>query len=161
MMGWVNDHRTPRRAWLALGLVLLVMPAWGAGQVDVYDFPDAQTEARYRALIDEFRCPKCLNTNLSGSDAPIAKDLRGTVHRLLVTEGYTDQEVRDFLQARYGDFVLYDPPFKPGTWLLWLAPLIFLGLGLWVLMRVLRRRPPVVLSAEDQARVRHILEGKS
>jgi cytochrome c-type biogenesis protein CcmH len=69
--------------------------------------------------------------------------------------------VRDFLQARYGDFVLYDPPFKPGTWLLWLAPLIFLGLGLWVLMRVLRRRPPVVLSAEDQARVRHILEGKS
>ena len=93
-------------------------------------------------MIDEFRCPKCLNTNLSGSDAPIAKDLRGTVHRLIVEEDYSDQEIRDFLQARYGDFVLYNPPFKPGTWLLWLAPVVFSVLGLWVLIRVIRPSAP-------------------
>jgi cytochrome c-type biogenesis protein CcmH len=133
-------------------------PSWPAGQVDIYEFPSAAAELRYRTLIDEFRCPKCLNTNLSGSDAPIAKDLRRTVHRLIVEEDYSDQEIRDFLQARYGDFVLYNPPFKPGTWLLWLAPVVFLVLGLWVLFRVLRPSAPVSLSAEDQARLRDILK---
>lgn len=146
-------------ALLGVSLVLMALttPVWPESQVDIYDFPTPELEARYRSLIDEFRCPKCLNTNLAGSDAPIAKDLRGTVHRLLVEEGMSDQQVRDYLQARYGDFVLYDPPFKPGTWLLWLAPLAFVLTGLWVLVRVLRPRPEVTLSAEEQARVRELL----
>ncbi len=133
--------------------------AHAAGQVDVYEFPSQEMEARYRALIDEFRCPKCLNTNLSGSDAPIAKDLRKTVWRLLVQEGMSDQEVRDFLQARYGDFVLYNPPFKPGTWILWLAPVFFGLIGLVVLVRMLRSRPEVELSEADSQRVEEILKG--
>jgi cytochrome c-type biogenesis protein CcmH len=133
--------------------------ALAAGQVDVYEFPSPEMEARYRALIDEFRCPKCLNTNLSGSDAPIAKDLRKTVWRLLVQEGMSDQEVRDFLQERYGDFVLYNPPFKPSTWLLWLAPVIFGLIGILVLVRMLRKRPEVALSDADNARVDEILRG--
>ena len=130
-----------------------------AGQVDVFDFPSAEIEARYRALIDEFRCPKCLNTNLSGSDAPIAKDLRKTVWRLLVQEEMSDQEVRDFLQERYGDFVLYNPPFKPGTWILWLAPIVFGLVGLFVLARMLRSRPEVALTEADSQRVDEILAG--
>ena len=130
-----------------------------AGQVDVFDFPSAEMEARYRALIDEFRCPKCLNTNLSGSDAPIAKDLRKTVWRLLVQEEMSDQEVRDFLQERYGDFVLYNPPFKPGTWILWLAPIVFGLVGLFVLARMLRSRPEVALTEADRQRVDEILAG--
>jgi len=137
--------------------VLAAGGAQAAGPVDAYEFPSAELETRYRALIDEFRCPKCLNTNLSGSDAPIAKDLRSTVRRLLVDEGMSDQQVRDYLQARYGDFVLYDPPFKPGTWVLWLAPAAFGLIGLFVLLRVLRPRPPVTLSAGDQARIRELL----
>jgi cytochrome c-type biogenesis protein CcmH len=146
----------------ALCLLFAAVPgslpsALAAGQVDVYEFPSPEMEARYRALIDEFRCPKCLNTNLSGSDAPIAKDLRKTVWRLLVQEGMSDQEVRDFLQERYGDFVLYNPPFKPGTWLLWLAPVIFGLIGILVLVRMLRRRPEVALSDTDEARVNEIL----
>lgn len=146
-------------AHLALVLVFAVLtpPVQAAGPVDAYEFPSAELEARYRVLIDEFRCPKCLNTNLSGSDAPIAKDLRGTVRRLLVDEGMTDQQVRDYLQARYGDFVLYDPPFRPGTWILWLAPATFVLIGLLVLYRVLRPRQQVALSAGDQARVRQLL----
>ena len=153
----------PRLSALGLCLLLAAVPvglpaAFAAGQVDVYEFPSPEMEARYRALIDEFRCPKCLNTNLSGSDAPIARDLRKTVWRLLVQEGMSDQEVRDFLQARYGDFVLYNPPFKPGTWLLWLAPVIFGLIGLLVLVRMLRKRPEVALSEADNQRVEALLE---
>nr|BAH89718.1 cytochrome c-type biogenesis protein CcmH [uncultured bacterium] len=136
-----------------------MMPvAWSAGQVDAFEFPSPELEARYRSLIDEFRCPKCLNTNLSGSDAPIARDLRKTVRRLLVEEGMSDQEVRDYLQERYGDFVLYNPPFKPGTWILWLAPVLFGLIGLWALIRMVRAKPAVALSAEEQARVDELLK---
>lgn len=148
----------------ALGTCVLLAALWlgaapdvAAEQVDIYEFPSEEMEARYRALIDEFRCPKCLNTNLSGSDAPIAKDLRKTVWRLLVQEQMTDQEVRDFLQARYGDFVLYNPPFKPGTWVLWLAPVVFGLIGIFVLARMLRSRPEVALTDSDSRRVDEIL----
>jgi len=152
---------------LGLGLILCLVSglpgglpsALAAGQVDIYEFPSPEIEARYRALIDEFRCPKCLNTNLSGSDAPIARDLRKTVWRLLVQEGMSDQEVRDFLQERYGDFVLYKPPFKPGTWILWLAPVFFGLIGLTVLIRMLRKRPDVTLTEADQSRVDELLGG--
>lgn len=151
MPGWLP--------WTVLSVLLALGAAgWASGPVDVHEFPTAEMEARYRALIDEFRCPKCLNTNLSGSDAPIAQDLRATVHRLLVEEGLEDQAVRDYLQARYGDFVLYDPPFKPGTWILWIAPVVFLALGLWVLARVLRSGREVTLEAADRARLEQILK---
>lgn len=131
--------------------------AHAAGPVDALTFPSPELEVRYRALIDEFRCPKCLNTNLSGSDAPIAHDLRMTVHRLLVEEGMSDQEVRDFLQSRYGDFVLYDPPFKPSTWLLWLGPVGFLLLGAWALRRMVRQPESDRLSAAERDRLAGIL----
>ncbi|MEC8060686.1 MAG: cytochrome c-type biogenesis protein, partial [Pseudomonadota bacterium] len=96
-----------------LGLIVFLLGlasvAHGASTVDVLAFESEQQQRRYKALIDEFRCPKCLNTNLSGSDAPIAQDLRRSVYRL-VQEGRSDQQIRDFLQQRYGDFVLYKPP---------------------------------------------------
>lgn len=152
--------RTPPAALAALCLTLLLGaagPGFAAGQVDIHEFPTPELEARYKLLIDEFRCPKCLNTNLSGSDAPIAKDLRDTVYRLLVDEALSDQEIREFLQARYGDFVLYNPPFKPGTWILWLAPVAFALIGLGVLLRMVRPRPTVTLSEAEQDRVQQIL----
>ena len=70
----------------------------------------------------------------------------------------TDQQVRDFLQQRYGDFVLYNPPFKPGTWILWLAPGVFLLIGLLVLFRMLRKRPEVAISEADNQRVEALLQ---
>ena len=78
------------------------MSVMAASQIDVYHFDSDEQQRRYRALIDELRCPKCLNTNISGSDAPIAQDLRRTVHKLVVIDGLSDQEVRDYLQTRYG-----------------------------------------------------------
>jgi cytochrome c-type biogenesis protein CcmH len=132
-------------------------PARAAAQVDIYQFPDSQTELRYRGLIDEFRCPKCLNTNLAGSDAPIARDLRRTVHRLVVAEGFSDDQVRDFLQERYGDFVLYSPPFQPGTWILWLAPLGFVLFGAIILLRTVRYQGAVPLNESEQRQIAAIV----
>ena len=132
--------------------------AEGAAPVDTYTFADAEQELRYRGLIDEFRCPKCLNTNLSGSDAPIAMDLRRAVYRLLTVESLADDEIRTYLQERYGDFVLYDPPFKPATWALWLAPAVFVLISVFVLMRVLRQSPAEPLSTSEAERLRVILD---
>lgn len=147
------------RAWrMVLLLLVCAAPALAATQVDIFDFPTAEHEARYRALIAELRCPKCLNTNLAGSDAPIAQDLRRTVHRL-VTEGQmSDEQIRAWLQERYGDFVLYDPPFRPDTWVLWLGPVVFLLLGVIVLLRLVRQPPAAPLSTVDAERLRTLLE---
>ena len=146
---------------LFIAYALFPLPAQAATPVDIYEFSSSAQEARYRTLIDEFRCPKCLNTNLSGSDAPIAQDLRRTIHRLLVTEGLSDQEIRDFLQQRYGDFVLYDPPLKPGTWILWGAPIVFLLIGAFVLFRVVRKPSrETALSQTEQQRIAEILESQ-
>jgi len=142
----------------ALVLLLCCWPAWGASPVDVHEFPDARREARLRALIAEFRCPKCLNTNLAGSDAPIAQDLRAAVHRLVVREGLSDEEVRDYLQARYGDFVLYDPPLKAATLLLWAGPILFVLAGLGLIAWRLRHQRSAQLSDADQARLAKILD---
>ncbi len=142
----------------ALALLLWCLPGWGASPVDVYEFPDAKAEARFRALIAEFRCPKCLNTNLAGSDAPIAQDLRAAVHRLVVREGLSDEEVRDYLQARYGDFVLYDPPLKAATLLLWGGPILFVLAGLGLIAWRLMHQRSAQLSDADQARLAKILD---
>jgi cytochrome c-type biogenesis protein CcmH len=151
-----------RRHWLQGALALLLLCGAGltlaASQIDIYEFNSAQEEARYRGLIAELRCPKCLNTNLAGSDAPISRDLRRAVHRLITEENMSDAEIRAFLQERYGDFVLYNPPFRPDTWILWLAPGAFLLIGLLVLWRILRRQGEQPLSADESARLRAILE---
>ena len=150
-----------RRAWLRLAawlFCLLCGAGHAASPIDIYEFPNAELEARYRALSSEFRCPKCLNVNLSGSDAPIAQDLRAAVYRLVVQEGRTDEQVRAFMQARYGDFVLYDPPVRPGTWLLWGGPALFVLLGLGLIGYRLRNQRDAALSDADQARLRAILD---
>ena len=142
---------------VALVLGLVALPGVAESPLDLFSFESPADEQRYRALIAELRCPKCLNTNLAGSDAPIAADLRRTVYRL-VEEGRSDAEIREYLQARYGDFVLYDPPFRPDTWILWLAPVAFVLLGAGVLWRVLRRPPAQPLSAEETARLKALLD---
>lgn len=148
----------PWRLWLAAVLLVLAGAAEAESPVDLYQFDTEAQEARYRALIAELRCPKCLNTNLAGSDAPIAEDLRRTVHRLITEENMSDREILEFLQARYGDFVLYDPPFRPDTWILWLGPVVFVLIGAFVIWRMLRQPPREPLSNDEAARVRAILE---
>ena len=123
--------------------------------IDAFEFEDEGERLRYNDLIAEFRCPKCLNTNLPGSDAPVARDLRRTAYRL-VNEGMTDDQVRRYLQDRYGDFVLYDPPVRANTWILWFGPPILLLAGILVLRRIGSRVTRVFLSDDERARLEAI-----
>ena len=124
----------------------------GVSTIDAFEFEDEAERLRYNGLIAEFRCPKCLNTNLSGSDAPVARDLRRTVYGL-VDEGMTDDQVRRYLQARYGDFVLYDPPVRANTWILWFGPPLLLLAGILVLWGIGSRMTRVSLSDDERARL--------
>lgn len=121
-----------------LGLALLAGHAQ-ASSIDVYEFSTREQEARFHALNAELRCPKCLNTNLWGSDAPIARDLRRTVANM-VREGHSDQEIRDYLVSRYGDFILYKPRFTAKTAALWVGPFVLLLLGIGIIGLMIRNQ---------------------
>jgi cytochrome c-type biogenesis protein CcmH len=149
-----------RCARIALLLVLLCSGSavLAQGAIEAFEFATPQEAARYRMLTEELRCPKCINTNLAGSDSPIAADLRATVFRL-IRGGASDQAVRDYLQARYGDFVLYDPPVRRDTLVLWLAPalLLVVGLGVIALMVLRRREGKSQLTDVETARLNQLL----
>jgi len=100
---------------------------------------DDALDARLQRLELDLRCLVCQNQTLRDSDAPLAADLRREI-RGLAEQGRSDADIRAFLVARYGDFVLYDPPFKPVTLLLWLGPFALLLVGAIVWWRVLRKR---------------------
>lgn len=143
------------RGIVLLVALLLAPVSWAA--IDAYEFPDEDMRDRYHQLIDELRCPQCLNTNIAGSDAMISKDLRREVHRLLL-EGHSDDEVLEFMQARYGDFILYEPRVKPGTYALWfLPPLLLVSAVIFVIVMLRnRRRQPAMLSEEESARLKKL-----
>ena len=128
--------------------------------IDAYPFPNEELTDRYEQLISELRCPQCLNTNLAGSDAMIAQDLRREVHRMLI-EGKTDKEVLDFMYLRYGDFVLYDPRFDLKTLALWLSPvLLFLAAGFIWLNTVRAEKEALPWDEDDEKKLNEILEAK-
>ncbi|MDB6062974.1 MAG: ccmH [Verrucomicrobiaceae bacterium] len=140
----------------------LLLSALAHAAIDPYDFDtDAQRE-RYRHFIEDMRCPKCQNQNLAGSDAPIAQDLRHELHRLLI-EGKDDRQIVDYMVSRYGEFILYNPPFDKKTAILWLAPLGFIVIGGAVLAVVIRRRAKLntvdapALSPAEQQRINALL----
>lgn len=145
-------NRNPLKA--LLGSVLLALSTVSFAAIDTYAFETAAEEARYKALIDELRCPKCLNTNLSGSDSPISADLRRTV-ATMVQAGKGDDEIRDYLLARYGDFILYRPRVMPATYVLWFGPALLFLLALVFVARLVQRQrrseAPAPLSPEEQA----------
>jgi len=147
-----------RRSLLAMMLLLCALGARAA--IDPYEFGDAAERQRYQHFIEEMRCPKCQNQNLAGSDAPIAADLRRELRRLL-REGRSDREITDYMVARYGEFILYDPPFDRKTALLWLAPAaLLLGGVAAVAVIVARRRAPAApdgLNAAERARLEQLL----
>lgn len=149
-------------------LLLLAAGLAGAAQasVDIGQPATADQRARYLALVEELRCPKCQNQNLADSDSPIAADLRREIRRLLEA-GNSDQQIIDFLVARYGEFILYRPAWREHTYLLWLAPAALLGVGLLVVVAVVRQRraapsPQSALEDAEIAVLRQLLdqEGK-
>lgn len=123
---------------LAVMLSSAVLPAAYAVQPDEI-LPDAGMEARAREISKELRCLVCQNQSIDDSNAPLARDLRLIVRERL-TKGDSEAQVLDFVHDRYGDFVLLKPPFKASTWVLWLAPLVFLLVGGVATARFLRSR---------------------
>lgn len=155
----------------AMAMVLLVvglsMSAWA--NIDTYQFDNPRQEAQYRALIEEFRCPKCQNQNLAGSDAPIAQDLKQKTYDM-VKDGRSDTEIRQYMNERYGDFISYKPPVRPSTWILWFFPpvlLVFVMLAWFIRNRNSSKRAAVIanpieegyapLSAAEQQRLQDLL----
>ena len=106
---------------------------------EIYPFDDRNQEKIFLSLLDEIRCPKCQSSNLAGSNAPIANDLKREVYRL-VRSGQTEEEVKTYLVERYGNFIVYDPPFRADTFVLWLGPLLFFLLTLSIILLILRKR---------------------
>ena len=124
-------------------LLAMVLPGFAVGDVTKQSFGSAelvqwdspQQRDRYYRLMTELRCPKCQNQSLSDSNAPIAADLRQQL-QLLMKEDYSDREILEYMQQRYGDFVLYQPPVNRVTMVLWLLPLVCLLFAGWLLLRI-------------------------
>lgn len=148
----MNRMRVVMQLVMACGLLCWLAGA-GVAQagIEAYTFASETEEQRYRSLIEELRCPKCQNQNLADSDALIAHDLRDRVHGLM-QQGQSDEDIRAYLQQRYGDFILYQPPLTGHTLVLWLAPaLLLLVAGLIIGWRVRRRQSANVSVALDVA----------
>ena len=141
-------------------VVALWLPVWPAtAGMEMFDFTGNVEESRYMELIAQVRCLVCQNQSLADSDADLAHDLRVEVYEHM-QQGMNDAEVIDFLVSRYGDFVLYKPPVKPSTYLLWYGPFVLLAAGLVLLFRNVRKRghqSEARFSEEERARIDALL----
>lgn len=143
-------------------LVLLLAPAIALAAIETRHFENADHESRYFDLIDKLRCLVCQNQNLADSNAELALDLRDKTYQMIV-DGKSNDEITDFMVSRYGQFVLYEPPFNYHTLLLWLAPAILAGIGAAVFFRIVARRRKADAADIDDAdldRARRLLSGR-
>jgi cytochrome c-type biogenesis protein CcmH len=159
------------RQWPQIALLLLcllsganlALPSPALAQAEQPDVPlaDPALEARARKLMKDVRCVVCQAQSIDESDAGIANDMRRLI-RSEIASGKTDEEIRQYLAARYGDFVLFKPPFKATTALLWVGPFLLLGLGAVIMVIFFRKRAtalaPGGLSAEEMRRVEAALQ---
>ena len=148
-----------KKTWLFLTALLFSSVAFSS--IDALNFTSPQQESDYHQLTQSLRCPQCQNNNIADSNATIAMDMRGKVFELL-QEGKSKNDVVEYMVARYGNFVTYDPPMTASTLVLWIAPLLLVLLGVVFL---LRRKPKTqsavksqdVLTDEDNARLAELL----
>ncbi|MGL6624080.1 cytochrome c-type biogenesis protein [Aeromonas jandaei] len=153
------------RVLIASLLLLLgwVVQAPSMAAIDVYTFDNDNQEQVFRELTRELRCPKCQNQDIADSNAGLAKDLRDKTYQM-VRQGKDKDEIVDYMVARYGNFILYNPPLMASTLILWLGPLLVIVIGLGVV--VMRSRRPVAaarpvdsaLSEEEQRRLAELLK---
>ncbi len=148
----------PLRAILLTAL--LAVSTASAYTLEAFAFEDPAQAAAFRELIEELRCLVCQNESLAGSQAELAQDLREEVYRRF-RAGEGRDEIVDFLVARYGDFVLYDPPLKPSTYLLWFGPFLLITVSTFFLIRTLlhkRQSPDSALSPREHEQLRELLD---
>jgi cytochrome c-type biogenesis protein CcmH len=123
------------KRWLVLLFMLLATAA--QARIETHLFKTQDEEARYLTLTEELRCLVCQNQNLADSNAELAQDLRKQIYQM-IEEGKSNAAITDYMVHRYGDFVLYRPPLRPTTLLLWCGPFIILMLGVFLLLRFVR-----------------------
>ncbi|MGE0646043.1 MAG: cytochrome c-type biogenesis protein CcmH [Nitrospira sp.] len=144
--------------WVLFLIGLMSGPAWAGEAKPLGEDPLVETRLKHLAV--ELRCLVCQNQTLADSNAPLAEDLRREVREMIMKD-MSDQEIIDFLVERYGDFVLYRPPLKATTTLLWVGPFALLAVGATVLVITLRRRARKVVDVpvtdEEHRRVEQLL----
>ncbi|MFC1507846.1 cytochrome c-type biogenesis protein [Pseudomonadota bacterium] len=140
-------------------IVAAAMPAIAA--IDVYEFKNVEQEQAFQELTATLRCPKCQNNTIADSNATLAQDMRQKTYELL-NEGKSQQDVIDYMVARYGNFVTYDPPLMASTLILWLGPILFIIIGFTILVMRSRKtedaKSQVKLEAEEEQRLQALLE---
>jgi cytochrome c-type biogenesis protein CcmH len=147
---------------LVLAAGLFAVTSAGAFTLEEFKFDNPQQEHEFRELIGKLRCLVCQNESLAASQADLAQDLRNEVYKMM-REGKSQQQVLDFLVERYGDFVLYDPPLKRSTLVLWFGPFVLIGIGALFMARALLRKkkaPDPGLSDDDRERLQQLLAGQ-
>lgn len=123
-------------------LVAAALLAWGGAHaytLEEFTFQSPAQEHQFRELIGKLRCLVCQNESLAASQADLAQDLREEVYHMM-QEGKSQDQIIEYLVARYGDFVLYQPPIKPSTYILWFGPFVLIGVGGFLLLRALQRK---------------------
>ena len=153
--------------YLLRGLIVSVVLSFAlpvlAVQIEFHTFENEQREKLYLDLIAELRCVKCQNQNLAESNAELATDMREKTYEM-ITAGKSREDVVNYMTARYGDFVLYKPPFKSKTILLWVGPPLLLFLSLFMLLKIVRKQSkqvPKQLSDDERESVRSVLKSNS
>jgi len=136
----------PLSRFKILMLIFFVVVAAAAEEPLVFE--NQQQQDRFDKLTQELRCPVCQNQNLADSDAPLAHELRREIREMLQS-GQSNDQIKQFLVDRYGDFVLYRPPVQNNTYLLWLAPLVLLLSGALVLLVSIKKRATLLGDDED------------
>lgn len=132
--------------------------AWAA-PMETFEFESEAQEKTFRKLSDELRCLVCQNQSIADSNAGLAKDLRAEIHSMLQA-GKSEDEIKEFMVDRYGDYVLYEPPLEPMTWLLWFGPMLIFIIGLFYARRFIAQQNasdvPQELSAEEIERLKDL-----
>ncbi len=130
-----------------------------ASSIEAYTFENKEQEKIYHSLIEDLRCLVCQNQNIAESNAELAKDMKRKTHEMVV-QGKSEKEISAFMVARYGDFVLYRPPFEPMTWLLWFGPVIVFSIGLIFVVRYMKSQKEndmsKALSEEEIERIKNL-----
>ncbi len=143
-------------------ILLFFIIASSQATIVAFKFDDADKEARFKQFSEELRCLVCQNQSLADSNAELAMDLRRVLYKM-IQDNATDDEIISFMVDRYGDFVLYKPPIKPTTWLLWFGPFILAAIGLIILLRMIFNTGKQIdnkLTAEEQKKLDTLLKNE-
>ncbi|GEA49609.1 cytochrome C biogenesis protein CcmH [Vibrio inusitatus NBRC 102082] len=150
------------KKWLIALVASMMMSMTAFAVIEIHEFDSPEQEQQFHELNQTLRCPKCQNNTIGDSNAELALDLREKVYEM-TKEGKSKQEIVDYMVARYGNFVTYQPPFTAATAILWLGPLCVVLIGFGFILTRSRRKPAKAakstpLSAEEQQRLDALLK---